>query len=63
MELHRRKCFGGYDNNSRPLTLKYGTTYLPMRTVAEALGLETNWDSGTGTVILGEMLMPNQSGA
>lgn len=29
-----------------------GTTYLPVRAVAEALGLEVTWDGSTSTVIL-----------
>ncbi len=29
-----------------------GTTYLPVRAVAEALGLEVNWDNETSTVVL-----------
>jgi hypothetical protein len=32
-----------------------GTTYLPLRAVAEALGLEVNWDGATNSVFLGEM--------
>jgi len=30
-----------------------GTTYLPLRAVASALGLAVEWDSGTQTVLLG----------
>ena len=29
-----------------------GTTYLPVRAVANALGLEVTWDSATSTVVL-----------
>ena len=31
-----------------------GTTYLPVRAIAEALGLTVNWDSSTQTVLLGD---------
>lgn len=31
-----------------------GTTYLPVRAVASALGVEVGWDGDTGTVYLGE---------
>ena len=31
-----------------------GTTYLPVRAVGEALGLDVNWDGDTSTVYLGE---------
>ncbi len=30
-----------------------GTTYLPVRAVAEAFGKEVSWDSGTATVVIG----------
>lgn len=30
-----------------------GTTYLPVRAVAEAIGMEVNWDGNTNTVSLG----------
>ena len=32
-----------------------GTTYLPVRAVAQALGKEVNWDGSSNTVYLGEM--------
>ena len=33
-----------------------GTTYLPVRAVASALGLDVNWDGETNTVKLGKIL-------
>jgi len=36
-----------------PITYN-NTTYLPVRYVAEAVGLEVGWDAGTQTVILGK---------
>lgn len=33
--------------------ISYGTTYLPVRAVADAFGKEVDWDSETNTVILG----------
>ena len=36
-----------------------GTTYLPVRVVAETLGEEVNWDGNTNTVYLGEMEQKN----
>jgi hypothetical protein len=36
-----------------PITYN-GTTYLPLRAISEAVGLETSWDGGTKTVYLGE---------
>jgi len=32
-----------------------GTTYLPVRSVGEALGKEVHWDGGTGTVYVGKI--------
>lgn len=31
-----------------------GTTYLPVRALAEALGQDVNWDSNTATVVIGK---------
>lgn len=31
-----------------------GTTYLPVRAIAEALGLPVSWDAETQTVVLGQ---------
>ena len=31
-----------------------GTTYLPVRALAEALGQDVNWDAETSTVVVGE---------
>jgi hypothetical protein len=36
-----------------PITYN-GTTYLPLRAISEAVGLETSWDGNTKTVYLGE---------
>lgn len=36
-----------------------GTTYLPLRAVAEALGLDVQWDSATSTVILSSSSAPS----
>ena len=43
------------DVNGNPVdaVIYKGTTYLPVRAVAEALGLEVNWDGDTRTVYLG----------
>lgn len=38
-----------------------GTTYLPVRAVAEALGLEVKWDSKTSTVALTDNETDNNS--
>lgn len=38
-----------------------GTTYLPVRSVAEAVGKEVKWDSKTQTVILGKILEQTQT--
>lgn len=40
-----------------------GTTYLPVRAVGEALGLNVSWDGSTSTVILGNDPMKNQPAA
>ena len=38
-------------NAVEPFTID-GTTYLPVRAIGEALGLEVGWDGSTNTVIL-----------
>lgn len=38
-----------------------GTTYLPIRAIAEALGLEVKWDGTTNTVLLTEYASDNNS--
>ena len=45
-----------------------GTTYLPARAIASALGKEVNWDASTSTVYLGELpagtvIAPSSGGA
>jgi len=40
-------------NALTPITYK-GSTYLPVRAVAEAAGISVDWDAATQTVILGE---------
>ena len=37
-----------------------GTTFLPFRAVAEALGQEVNWDESTNTVYIGKAAAPTQ---
>lgn len=44
----------GNGNQVEPFTYN-GTTYLPVRAIANALGKEVNWDAGTSTVYLGNM--------
>lgn len=47
--------------DKEPFTYE-GTTYLPVRAVAEAVGKDVNWDSKTQTVTLGEeSQIPNKS--
>ena len=41
----------GAGNLVEPFTID-GTTYLPVRAIGEALGLEVGWDGSTNTVIL-----------
>ena len=36
-----------------------GVTYLPLRAVANALGVAVDWDGSTNTVLLGEQLSGN----
>ena len=43
-----------------PFTIE-GTTYLPVRAIASALGLEVNWDGNTNTVILGKDMSADKS--
>ncbi|MBQ3115193.1 MAG: copper amine oxidase N-terminal domain-containing protein [Clostridia bacterium] len=42
-------------NYVEPFTIN-GTTYLPVRAVASALGMDVNWDGNTNTVILSNAL-------
>lgn len=42
----------GNGNTVEPF-ISNGTTYLPVRAVADALGKEVNWDQETSSVILG----------
>lgn len=44
-----------YDGNGKQVyPINYqGTTYLPLRAVANMLGIEVNWDGATKTVLLG----------
>lgn len=37
-----------------------GTTYLPVRSIAELFGVSIDWDAETGTVILGGSRMPSE---
>ncbi len=43
-----------YGNTTLPLVYQ-GTTYLPLRSLANAVGIDVNWDSGTNTIYLGEV--------
>ena len=46
-------------NSNRVYPISYeGTTYLPVRAVANLLGIEVNWDGPTQTVWLGEGFVP-----
>ena len=46
-------------NGNRVYPISYeGTTYLPVRAVANMLGIEVNWDDPTQTVWLGEGFVP-----
>ena len=46
-------------NGNRVYPISYeGTTYLPVRAVANLLGIEVNWDGATNTVWLGEGFIP-----
>jgi hypothetical protein len=40
-----------------PFTIN-GTTYLPVRAIAEALGMEVSWDNSTQTVYIGALPTP-----
>lgn len=44
------------DGNGQPVEpfIYNGTTYLPVRAVAESVGMEVNWDGTTQTVLLNE---------
>ena len=45
--------------NSEPFIID-GSTYLPVRAVSEALGLDVEWDSATQTVVLSsEKIIPD----
>ena len=49
-------------NGNRVYPISYeGTTYLPVRAVANLLGIEVNWDGPTNTVWLGEGFVPTPS--
>lgn len=43
------------NNYVEPFTIN-GTTYLPVRAVANALGINVNWDDSTNTVVLSNAL-------
>jgi hypothetical protein len=49
------------DTSSAEPFIYNGTTYLPVRSVAEALGKPTNWDGTTGTVYIGNYADSNGS--
>lgn len=53
--VQEMKDAGG--NRVYPISYE-GTTYLPVRAVAELLGIEVNWDGPTNTVWLGEGFVP-----
>lgn len=42
-----------FDKNNKPFVYN-GTTYVPLRFVADALGEAVDWDGKTGTVFIGE---------
>ncbi len=46
----------GYDSAGNPIEpfIYNGTTYLPVRAVAEALGKDVAWDDSTGTIFIGD---------
>jgi hypothetical protein len=46
-------------NDQRPFTFN-GTTYVPLRFVAENLGQPVKWDSKTRTIHIGESEQPNE---
>lgn len=48
-------------NGQYPITYQ-GTTYLPVRKIAESINKEVNWDSSTNTVILGEKISNQEKG-
>lgn len=41
-----------FNNNTKPF-VHNGTTYVPLRFVADALGKNVNWDGKTGTIYIG----------
>ena len=45
--------------DQKPFTYN-GTTYVPLRFVAENLGLPVHWDGKTGTIYIGEMEAANE---
>ena len=53
------------DGNGKPVEpfIIDGTTYLPLRAIASALGLNVDWDGATQTVILGNDPQNNQPAA
>ena len=51
-------------NGNRVYPISYeGTTYLPVRAVADMLGIAVNWDGATNTVWLGEGFIPSSAGS
>ena len=55
MTLHGKLFEPKQSDGSRIIPITYkGTTYLPLRAVAEAVGLEVTWDAKTSTAHLGE---------
>ncbi len=59
IKLNGRVITPKYDNGTvvEPFIID-GTTYLPVRAVAEALGLCVEWDDATSTVILSDAAIP-----
>ena len=56
--VQEMKDAGG--NRVYPISYE-GTTYLPVRAVADMLGIAVNWDGATNTVWLGEGFIPTPS--
>lgn len=50
-----------FGNTAEPFIVD-GRTYLPVRAIGEALGLEVTWDDATSTVGLNETYTPNNNG-